>query len=256
MVGTLRHYWVHSRITEKGTQPHFRSTRLLFAFSIAYLGSVDYLAKFGVPVYPFGNIFVFCFLVLAAQVIWTYRLVDITPAFAAEQILQTMSEPLIVCDLDGRIRIVNPAYTARFGQGVELYGQPISALASEGDEWHRRMLRSGGLKDYECGWQTRSGERVYVSLSSSVLHTNDNKPQGYVVLARDISERKHIEQELILFNETLEDRVKERTEELANKIKELEWLNTVMMGREERILELKERLRSIESAPHPEKAVP
>ena len=246
MVLTLRLYWTESRNTTEGTQAHLRAKRLMAALVIAYLGSIDYLPKFGVSVYPMGYLFVFCFLLLAADVIWQYRLVNITAAFAADQILLTMNEPLIVCDLEGIIHIVNSAYRRLFGYEQDnLRGRHIQFL-SGGHQWQKKMMNDGSVKNYECTFWGHGGTQIVVSLSASVLRSSDGKPQGYVIVARDISERKKIERQMQELNETLEDRVRKRTEELGNKIRELEWLNTVMMGREERILELKEQLRGQE----------
>src|SRR5258708_30799927 len=87
----------------------------MIGFSIAYVGSIDYVAAYGWPLYPFGYLPVFAFVVVAAETIRRYRLVDLTPAFAAEQILATVGDPVIVCDHEGRVRFSNAAATAGFG---------------------------------------------------------------------------------------------------------------------------------------------
>ncbi len=248
MVLTLRHYWMESRAAKKGTLAYSRAKELLIAFGIAYLASVDFLPKYGVPVYPLGYIFVFCFLLLASNVIWQYRLVDLTPAFAADLIIETMNEPLIVCDLEEKVRIVNPAFARLFGYDRhEVQGRPVREFGNDG-VWYPVMVRDGSVKNHECVFRTRRGASVYVSLSATTLRSSNGKPQGCVIVVRDITERKRLEQELKSFNETLEEGVRKRTKELANKIQELEWLNMVMMGREERILELKDQLREKEKA--------
>ena len=84
-----------------------------------------------------------------------------------------------------------------------------------------------------------------MSVSSSRLRGRSGQTLGYVIACRDITLRKKMESELKALNETLEGRVKERTEQLEYKIKELEKLNEVMLGREERILELKEQIRAL-----------
>ena len=200
MVLTLRHYWIETRRTEKGTRPHQRAKELLAAFGIAYFGSIDFLPKFGVSIYPAGYIFVFFFLVLAANVIWKYRLVDITPAFAADQILQTMNEPLIVCDRQGQIRIVNPAYTRLFGYDTgDIQSKRVCELSANQDNWDLKMMREGGLNDRECMFSTKFGGSVFVSLSASELKGSDGRSEGYVIVARDVTERKRMEQELKTF---------------------------------------------------------
>lgn len=63
---------------------------------------------------------------------------------------------------------------------------------------------------------------------------------------RDISDRKRAEDELRRLNEELEKRVQQRTTELATKNAELEKMNKVFVGRELKMVELKERIRELE----------
>ncbi len=53
---------------------------LLISFIIAYIGSVDYLANYGIKVYPFGYLPVFIFLSLITYAIMRYRLMETTIA--------------------------------------------------------------------------------------------------------------------------------------------------------------------------------
>ncbi len=66
---------------------------------------------------------------------------------------------------------------------------------------------------------------------------------GYIL---DITERKKAEEEVLRLNAELEQRVRERTSELERRNHELEVMNKSFVGRELRMVELKERIRELE----------
>jgi DNA-binding response OmpR family regulator len=63
---------------------------------------------------------------------------------------------------------------------------------------------------------------------------------------REVIKRKRSEEELRTLNEELEERVQQRTVELATKNDELERLNRLFVGRELKMVELKEQIRKME----------
>lgn len=62
----------------------------------------------------------------------------------------------------------------------------------------------------------------------------------------EIVERKRAEEKLVALNQELEERVRQRTVELVEKVEELARVNRVFVGRELRMMELKERIRELE----------
>ncbi|MBI3967767.1 MAG: PAS domain S-box protein [Chloroflexi bacterium] len=199
MIASLVEYWRVYRREEPGTR-RLRAQWFLVAFSIGYLGSFDYLPVYGIPLYPFGYLPVLVFLGIAARTALRYRLVDITPSFAADQILATVADPLVVCDGDGKIRLVNSGVTAVFGYSEsELLGRSVELLA-EPDSTHVAALRDahGGatFRDREMVLRAKDGEAVDVSLSASHLRDRTGRAVGTVLVARDIRERRRAEAEL------------------------------------------------------------
>lgn len=71
-------------------------------------------------------------------------------------------------------------------------------------------------------------------------------------LAWEIAERKRAEEELTKHRDHLEELVKERTAEIEQKNADLERMNRLFVGRELRMVELKERIRELEGKAIPE----
>jgi len=199
MVASLRLFWVEYGKARPGTIPARRLRAFLLAFGVAYLGSVDYLAKYGVAVYPFGYIPILVFLVLSARLLRRYPLSDLAPQFAESQIVAFLQDALFVCDIHGIIRVVNQATGRLLGyKEQELLGRPLDGLVEETAEARVRlheMLREIPFHDREAAWVTRAGASVEVSLSAASLKDARGLPVGTIILARDIHDRKEAEQE-------------------------------------------------------------
>ena len=195
---SLHEYWRDYRLSSPGIHS-LRTRSLMTGFAIAYLGSFDYVAAYGVPLYPFGYLPVLVFIAIAARTIRRYFLVDLTPAFAAGQILATVADPVIVCDSEGVIRFTNDAASTVFGYAPgELAGAPIELLAEPSVGASVRLLVSAGkvVRDVEMAFRTRQGERVEVGISLSPLTDDRGVAVGAVLVARDIRARKRAESQL------------------------------------------------------------
>jgi diguanylate cyclase (GGDEF)-like protein/PAS domain S-box-containing protein len=195
---SLREYWRDYRLSSPGIHS-LRTRSLMTGFAIAYLGSFDYVAAYGVPLYPFGYLAVLAFIVIAARTIRRYFLVDLTPAFAAGQILATVADPVIVCDSGGIIRFTNDAASTVFGYAPgALAGAPIELLADPFVGSSVRLLVSAGevVRDTEMVFRTRQGENVEVGISLSPLADGRGVAVGAVLVARDIRARKRAERQI------------------------------------------------------------
>lgn len=206
LVLSLRLFWIEYRKAIPGTTHWRRVRNLLLAFCMVYLVSFDYLAMYGVSLYPFGYIPVLIFFALAGRTIWRYHLVDITPSFAADQIIQTMTEALFVLDREGIIQIANPQACRMFNMPVEtLVGRPITQIDPSllPAEQLEMLLRHGLMSEHEATFQEPDGQELLLSCSASLMRDQTKQPVAIVYIARDMSERKHVEQTLHMVNKQL-----------------------------------------------------
>lgn len=179
-----------------------RIARLLLAFAVVYIASIDFAPMFGVNMRPIGYVPVLAFMIIAWTSILHHRLPPITAARAAREILDTMADALFVIDADARIRVVNGAVTHLLGfKDADLLGRSIDTLEVTPSEQTisrtlRDLLRKTAIRDQErLLRQKNSDEPVAVSVSISPVADGDVQ-QGAVVIARDIRERKEAEAEI------------------------------------------------------------
>lgn len=152
-----------------------------------------------------------------------YRL--ITPAAAAEDILSTMADALILAEPHGRIVAVNQSTTALLGHTRgELLKMNLEDVLSD------ETREQGQLKDIwtekviegrDVGLKTKAGEIVPVGFSSSLLVREGGSVAGVVCIARDITDRKIHERQLRLAKEQAEQASRAKSEFLANMSHEL-----------------------------------
>lgn len=91
----------------------------------------------------------------------------------------------------------------------------------------------------------KNGEMIFVEIIRySLLFEGKN---AKMVFVNDITERKQAVEELKRHKENLEELVVARTKELEDKYAELERMNKLFVGRELRMVELKEKIRKLEN---------
>jgi PAS domain S-box-containing protein len=117
----------------------------------------------------------------------------------SDSVINRMINSLIVADVDGTIRSVNPATLDLLGYAeAELVGRhlvtlfPSEASPFAGERW-QAFLHQGVLRNVEATYRTKHGKIVPVLLSSAVMHGGDDAVQGIVCVAQDITERKQLE---------------------------------------------------------------
>jgi len=173
-----------------------RIRMLVIAMGVAYVGVVDFLPKFGVPVYAFGYLPILGFIAIVARVVRKFDLVALTPSLAAPEIIGTMADALFVCDSNGRIEFANRAAARLLEyEERELAGMRIDDLLAQ-DRSLSSKLNRRSLRNDEYVFCSRSGERIELTLSiAPVVH--DGQAAGAVLIGRDMRDRKRAEREVL-----------------------------------------------------------
>lgn len=117
-------------------------------------------------------------------------------------ILETMTESLVVTTATGAIHIVNQATLSLLGyMEQELLEQPLHILF-EGKEtklsnsWIENLMRRGVEQNREYIFRAKTGELIPVLFSAAVMYSDDGQIQGIVCVALDIRQHKIAEEQV------------------------------------------------------------
>jgi len=185
---------------------------------VGLLGVVDFLPTFGIQVYPLGYIPMFVCALILGQTIMRFKLVDLTPAFAARNILETTEGLVVVVDLEGRISLANRSLCELLGfKERELKGEMLSLLFDTNDKnFPKRISKYWSIQHEEMIWRKKEGTDVEMNVSASVIKDKLGDPAGIVYAAMDISELKKVQKDMILAKEAAERANQAKSEFLAN----------------------------------------
>lgn len=167
------------------------------------------------------------------------------------RIVDTATEGIWVLGPDTIATFVNARMAEMLGySGEEMIGRPFADfMIKEDTPDHLRKIenrRQGLSENYERRFRRKDGKTVWTQVSATPVFDAGHNFQGSFAMLTDTTERKLAEEELRRLKDELELRVQERTAELAAKNAELERMNRLFVGRELRMVELKEKIRALE----------
>ena len=143
----------------------------------------------------------------------------------ARSLIEASLDPLVTISSEGKITDVNEATIKITGVSREkLVGTDFSDYFTEPEEaraGYRQVFDKGFVKDYPLTIRYAGGKLTPVLYNASVYKDMKGKVQGVFAAARDITERKLMEEELKELNRTLEQRVTERTAHLQKQTQEI-----------------------------------
>ncbi|MBD3343795.1 MAG: PAS domain S-box protein [Chitinivibrionales bacterium] len=171
---------------------------------------------------PVANIFILFWASGMVFAITKYRFLSITPSVAAQKIISTMTDMLVLVDLNGNIASINYSILKHLHYTQEeLEGAPVETLFPQLRDPGvynilDRISQQGTIQNYELTFVSRKGKPIPVSINASLLPES-----GVVIVARDIRLHKEAREALQKAKSELQIAVLERTRELENAVEEL-----------------------------------
>lgn len=150
-----------------------------------------------------GNIAVLGLSFGIVYAITKYKFLIITPTIAAEKIISTMTDALILLDTKGKIITVNNATLNLLGyKRSELEGKSIDMCFTAQNSKHflvDKIIKGETIRNYEFILKKKGEENVSALFSTSAIHNEAGDIAGIVFIANDITERKKAEEEIRKF---------------------------------------------------------
>lgn len=149
-----------------------------------------------------------------------------------EKALETMQIGVTITDLKGKILYINPADLEMHGYaGNTLTGKSVKLFAPV-DTWKPMSRdRIQAMKRWKRDAMNRKkdGSTFPVHLMSDVVTNEDGEPVGIVTTCEDITDRKHME------------------EEIKMRVEDLEKFYEMSIGREVKMKELKKEIKRLKA---------
>ncbi len=128
--------------------------------------------------------------------VWKYRFPALTAAVAADEIVSTMSNFLLLMDTEMNILNVNQATRDLLGyEDSQLIGKSIGVIFPDDKEknelfkdYDHHLMKRGFISNKETYFKTSEGKIVPVFLSISSIEGEDGKTLGIVCIGSDIVE--------------------------------------------------------------------
>lgn len=116
-------------------------------------------------------------------------------------IFESIQDICFRADMDGRIQMISPAIhkELKYDQ-IDMIGRPFTFICveeSEGHEIFRRLSKSGIVQEYELQVMGGDGKTRYMSFNAHYVFNNSGEPIAIDGCARNTTERKEAEDEIV-----------------------------------------------------------
>jgi len=188
---------------------------IAIGFSIPLVLSFFSLAN--IKITPQRDVSPFTFAIGNLVVVWglfRYRLLDVVP-MAREQIFENIADPVVVLDATNRVVYVNPAALRLLGRTS---AETIGHVSNEAFARWPVLVSELEYLDIDRREITirEDDDTFFYDLKITPIYNTNRQMIGRILVAHDITRYKTLESGYRILSEELEQRVKERTEELRH----------------------------------------
>jgi len=157
------------------------------------------ISGLSIPDFSVHSTTALCIFVVYA--IWKYDLFVLNPITVAENIIALMPDSLILINNEGEILAVNKSLSTLLEYAEdEIVGEKVDFLFLD-EQMARKTLESlfrmEKLKNYETKFKTKSNQKFDITISASLVKGKKGQNCGAILISRDITEKKQMEEQLI-----------------------------------------------------------
>jgi PAS domain S-box-containing protein len=180
------------------------------------------------------------------EVAWTY----------IRTVVDTLREPFLILDEDLKILSANRTFYLVFQTTEEeTVGNKVYDLGN--GQWNIPKLKilledilpkNTFFEDFKVVHEFPKIGHKIMMLNARRIYAIDEKKPIMLLAMEDITKQVQLEDQLKIYTKRLTQEVAKRTEELEARVKELERMNKIMVGREIKMIELKEELERLKKS--------
>jgi PAS domain S-box-containing protein len=200
-------------------QPHnfYRSQLATIAIGFLIPVVLSMFSLLGIRISAQRDVFPFSTAIgnlIVAIGLFRFRLFDLIP-IAREHIIENIKDPIMVLDAKNRLVDMNQAALKLLGKTLsEVIGRPSSEVFAR---WPVIVSELEYLDVEQREISVREGgDTFFFDVNISSIYSNRHQLIGRIVVARDVTKYKTLESGYRLLSGELEQRVRERTEELRH----------------------------------------
>lgn len=140
-------------------------------------------------------------LIFITYGIWKYRFPILTPAMAADKIIATMNNFLIILNTENKIVLVNQSSLKLLKyEKDDLVGESYDLIFNKDDQdFLIKILNSGEIgrvKTFETTIKSSVNDLIPVLMSVSLIKISEKEPLGLVCIGSDLTKEKEIKEAL------------------------------------------------------------